>query len=531
MNNTNVRFVNPWLLLIGVALLGLCIGGFFLIPKQKRRRPKNIISLSIHVVMSILLGFAFADLQFKVSDSHIETWIVADCSDSEVTPTTVNGKSTYDTTALDNTIKQVYNEANGNNNVSVGVIAFGKDAKVITPLGRKFDSVSSVYKGDDDFRSGSNIENALKFADTQFSSSAVRKIVLVSDGQETDGSAINAIDSLLADGVSVDAVSVSSVQGDEVAITGVEYTDSCFVGREENAKVSIRSTKQIASAKVTLTPAGGTPIERTIGLGRGITIVNFPLDSSKEGSIDYQVTVSGTDDSYTQNNTWKFTQTYSTVRKTLFVGSDDSQYQNFLTVSGFAKDTVTECILPKNDLPYTFEDMAQYDQFVLSDVDLLNQTNDHYNEFIPNLDKLVNYYGKSLMTFGATYSGLSASKITDANTYINEYNNMLPVQFQSDGSKAVCLLIDNSGSMDSDNRMTKAKQGAIACLDILSEKDYISIVTFSDTGKTIQALTSVKNKDQVRRSINKIKSEGGTEIIPGLKAASNQIADSKCDYK
>ncbi|MDD6241060.1 MAG: hypothetical protein PUA93_05735, partial [Eubacteriales bacterium] len=32
-------------------------------------------------------------------------------------------------------------------------------------------------------------------------------------------------------------------------------------------------------------------------------------------------------------------------------------------------------------------------------------------------------------------------------------------------------------------------------------------------------------------SINKIKSEGGTEIIPGLKAASNQIADSKCDYK
>jgi Mg-chelatase subunit ChlD len=531
MNNTNVRFVNPWLLLIGVALLGLCIGGFFLIPKQKRRRPKNIISLSIHVVMSILLGFAFADLQFKVSDSHIETWIVADCSDSEVTPTTVNGKSTYDTTALDNTIKQVYNEANGNNNVSVGVIAFGKDAKVITPLGRKFDSVSSVYKGDDDFRSGSNIENALKFADTQFSSSAVRKIVLVSDGQETDGSAINAIDSLLADGVSVDAVSVSSVQGDEVAITGVEYTDSCFVGREENAKVSIRSTKQIASAKVTLTPAGGTPIERTIGLGRGITIVNFPLDSSKEGSIDYQVTVSGTDDSYTQNNTWKFTQTYSTVRKTLFVGSDDSQYQNFLTVSGFAKDTVTECILPKNDLPYTFEDMAQYDQFVLSDVDLLNQTNDHYNEFIPNLDKLVNYYGKSLMTFGATYSGLSASKITDANTYINEYNNMLPVQFQSDGSKAVCLLIDNSGSMDSDNRMTKAKQGAIACLDILSEKDYISIVTFSDTGKTVQALTSVKNKDQVRRSINKIKSEGGTEIIPGLKAASNQIADSKCDYK
>ncbi|MDD6241003.1 MAG: VWA domain-containing protein, partial [Eubacteriales bacterium] len=194
--------------------------------------------------------------------------------------------------------------------------------------------------------------------------------------------------------------------------------------------------------------------------------------------------------------------------------------------------------------PSSIETLEPYDQIVLSDVDVSKVPKK--DSFLPALRNFVEEKGKSLFTFGnvlplesltpdeeETTGEDSSSSSTEEPTPLvtTTFNEMLPLQYDYAASHAICLLIDNSGSMDSDNRMTKAKQGAIACLDILSEKDYISIVTFSDTGKTVQALTSVKNKDQVRRSINKIKSEGGTEIIPGLKAASNQIADSKCDYK
>ena len=194
--------------------------------------------------------------------------------------------------------------------------------------------------------------------------------------------------------------------------------------------------------------------------------------------------------------------------------------------------------------PSSIENLEPYDQIVLSDVDVSKVQ--QKDTFLSALRNFVEEKGKSLFTFGnvlplesltpdeeETTGEDSSSSSTEEPTPLvtTTFNEMLPLQYDYAASHAICLLIDNSGSMDSDNRMTKAKQGAIACLDILSEKDYISIVTFSDTGKTVQALTSVKNKDQVRRSINKIKSEGGTEIIPGLKAASNQIADSKCDYK
>ncbi len=213
----------------------------------------------------------------------------------------------------------------------------------------------------------------------------------------------------------------------------------------------------------------------------------------------------------------------------------------FLSASGYKAENVTF----QSDItsyPSRIEELDTYDQIILSDVDVSQVQ--QKDTFLPALRSFVEEKGKSLFTFGNVVSldsltteetetsGEDSSSVEEPTPLVTTaFHEMLPLQYDYAASHAICLLIDSSGSMDTDNRMAKAKQGAIACLDYLSDKDYISVVTFSDTAKTVQSLTSAKNKDQVITSINTIKSEGGTEIIPGLKAASNQIADSNADYK
>ena len=190
--------------------------------------------------------------------------------------------------------------------------------------------------------------------------------------------------------------------------------------------------------------------------------------------------------------------------------------------------------------PTSLAELNAYDRVILSDVDVSKVTN--RDLFLSSLQAYVKEEGKPLFTFGNVLSletDSSAEEDTEETSSSFEttplvtasFSDLLPLKYDYSYSNAVCFLIDNSGSMDSDNRMLKAKQGAIACLDFFSDNDFISVVTFSDTANTVQSLTSATDKEAIASSINKIKSEGGTELIPGLKAASNQLSDAETDYK
>lgn len=128
------------------------------------------------------------------------------------------------------------------------------------------------------------------------------------------------------------------------------------------------------------------------------------------------------------------------------------------------------------------------------------------------------------MTYGATYTSGTAEGI-------NDYNDMLPVQYESEDAKALVLLIDCSGSMQSDDRLEIAKKGAIKCLDVLSDKDFVSIISFSDSVTIHQPMTSIKNKTTIIKAINSIALGGGTKLGSGLRQAQEQVYNSSCEYK
>ena len=515
----NFKFGNPWLLFLLIPLIGGVVLGYFLMGKGKRNSKKNVISFSLHLVMAVLVSFAFADPQFLESGRPSEVLILADASASE-SPSIER---------MDASIKKARSEALRFPNTEVGVVAFAKDSRFVTEFGKGFDSLSEVYEDGDFDYSASDLEQALLFAAESFSEQALKRVVLISDGVETDGSAIDALSALMAEGIQIDTLSLQADFPSEISLTGLEYTDNAYLNRAESVQVAINATEP-SDATIELYRNGVLDASQFAYLGNGLNLVSFDLDTAEEGEAVYRVVVKARDgyefhDSFAENNTRSFVQRVTGDFSILFLGTSESELSEFVRLGQLSEETKIDSYIGASEVPYTLEELIEYDEIVLSDIDLTKIA--HYDEFVDNLTVAVRVYGKSVFTFSATHVG------DENDPSLIEYNDLLPVQYQPDDSRAMVLLIDSSGSMGGNN-IDMAKAGAKAVVDKLSINDSIAIVTFETNVQIPVAMTTIRdeaNRADIKAKIDHIDINGGTNMLNGLTEAYKQIDGVTAEYK
>ena len=117
------------------------------------------------------------------------------------------------------------------------------------------------------------------------------------------------------------------------------------------------------------------------------------------------------------------------------------------------------------------------------------------------------------------------------------YQDMLPVEaINYTPPTAVMIIIDRSGSMttdtdgkllpESENKLLFAKNGATECLELLSERDYVGIMSFADSFTEHIELTPRTQRDKILAAIEHINGEdgGGTNFSPALERAGKALA-------
>ena len=509
----NIKVTNPYLAFIAIPLVIALVVGFFILPKQKRKSKKNLISLVLHFVMVITLTLTFMDIRFLHTSESTEMIILADCSDSN--------EDNVD--ELDSAISEIYQQGK-DNNYKVGVVAFASSAENVVKLGDSYKSgkIKEVYSKEGFDTSSTNIQTALSYSKDLFSENSIKRIVLVSDGKETDGSAIDSIEDLISDSITIDAVYLNPIKSDEIAITGIEYTDHCFVNKKQQVKVSVYSHIE-TTARLELQSQGEEKYSQDVTLAKGFSIFTLDLPSDKVGEFQYDVKVSsltGADDKYQENNIKSFKQDFTDEISVLLLANSQSDLSAIKSLNQYPEKTKIDAYYKINEFPYKLEDFMKYDEIIISDVNI--SEHNYSTELITNLNTAVKYYGKSLITYGATYS-------SGSNEYIKKYNDMLPVQYESDEPKALIILIDVSGSMNDDDKIKQAKEGAISCLDLLGDNDYIGVVTFCEETKVIVPLTSAKNKTSISSRLSAIEADGGTLLAPALNQCQDMLIDSGFD--
>lgn len=236
----SINFTNPYLLFVGIALLAVVLVPFFLSIKKIGFNFHNITSLVIHGVLAVLVTLALAGMTLTLVMTETDVYVLADCSYSSI--------KNLDT--VDTYIKDL--NKNLPDNSKLGIICYGKDYEVLTNLGEKIKSVSENNIDD----TQTNIRPALEYTTTLFNDDAIKRIVIISDGGETNQKSISGLISDYEErNIHIDAIFLDNnlkEDADEFQISDVSYNPKTYIGKDENVTITVDSNKKVMTANLNL---------------------------------------------------------------------------------------------------------------------------------------------------------------------------------------------------------------------------------------------------------------------------------------
>lgn len=546
MSDFKIDFSNPWFLLLLIPALFFAFFPYFRIAKKYRRTRNRVISVTLHTLIMLLAVFLLAGIGFSYSrpNESNELLILVDRSYS----------SEQVKEEQDEFIRSVIDSAVAD--IKVGIVSYGYDQLYVAPLSRNVDQVYEQYlqaESNDQVPDdkGTDIASALEYAKGLFQNPESGKILLISDGAETDGTASSVIKSIAAEGIKIDTAFFGSECENEVRIVGVTYPDyNIVVGDTFKIGVTIQSTSY-SSSVVTLYDNDKEQDAINVNLIDGTQTAEFEYMFESTGLHKISFSIKSADDTIVENNAYYSYYYLEVFDKILIIERNDTesdQLKEILEQYEIASEDIDHYtidvvnVFDLENMPKTLDDLRQYDQVILYNIanaDMPRKDSEGYD-----FDELLNSYvadlGGGVLTIGGNKIDETGQEV--ANTYNREdmqdknytlYQQMLPVQaINYTPPVGVMIIIDRSGSMGSsagDGRtlLDMAKEGAYACLEVLTERDYCGIMTLETYYNEEVSLTPMPQRAKIEDAIDSIEIGGGTVFTGAIERAGSALTALK----
>lgn len=502
---SNISFDNPYLLIIGLVLLVLLFISFFVSIKKESFNFHNVGSLVLHAVIIVLVSLCLAGMKLERVVTETNVYVMADVSYSSI--------DNYE--KIDEYIEDL--KDNLPRNSKLGVVAFGKDHEILVELGSDLVSVKNT-KVD---TSETNIFDALNFTASLFNDNVIKRIVLITDGYDTNNQVISGLaDDLESKEIFIDAIYLdNNLKPDdkEIQISDVRFDDKAYVDSESLVDIVIESNTA-SKAVVRLYKDDLLFSETVEALNEGMNTVTMKTDTESEGSFTYKAELSDyTEDNEVYdnskyNNNYLFTQEVLGNVKVLFISEEETDKEEFDSIYDSFEYDVTYYVGNK-DVPYLLEELCTFDEIVISNTDVSKLNN--ADAFVSNLEIAVSEFGKSLVTLGNTYI-----QNGEDNEILIEFGSILPVKFDNNDNnrKLYTLILDISKSMNQISHFIMAKESACAIIDMLDENYDLLVVAFYADVEIVFNIDKMTptNKELAKKEIMSLEAKQATSISAGL---------------
>ena len=372
----------------------------------------------------------------------------------------------------------------------------------------------------------SDLQAAVQHAYGQFLPGMLRRMVLLSDGNETHGDLESESHEAAARGVKIHVVKLPDRSQPEVLVRALIAPPEVRVGAPFDLSVVVHSTLA-QPAILTLHKDGyvNTPEGRKeVKLQPGPNPLRFKCLVRDAGAVTYQLRVSGlTADTWKHNNSATAVIPVQGRPRVLYV-EGEPEHATPLRRALEAERIAVEVRGP-HGVPRTAAALAKYDLLLLSDVPAYHVG--------PGQMAAISSYVRDLG--GGFIMAGGPNSFGAGGYYGTRLERLLPVRFDSEKRQdqptlALMLAMDRSGSMTG-LKLELAKEAARATTEILGSADLIGVVAFDSAARVLVRLQRAANRLRILGDIARLTSGGGTSIKPALAEAYSQLAPAAARVK
>ena len=509
-----LSFATPFWLWLGLPAIGLTL----LLSRAARHhlsRVRRALALGVRLLILSAVILALAGLQVVVPVDRLTTVFVVDLSDSV-------GDEGRDSALR--FVRDALREKPAGDRA--GIVAFGRDALVerLPAEEAELERIASVP-----VRSATDIGSALRLAAAIFPDATQKRIVLVSDGNDTTGRGQSEAALAAARGIQVETRAVGLGEAEEVLVERLRTPTTARVGEQIEAEVSVRSTVR-QPVTVRLFGDGNQIGAQRVVLEAGSNRVVFRTRATEAGFHAFRAMVEAGRDTFGQNNRADSNTIVKGEPRILVVAGDTAVAGNLVAALRGERRHVTQ-VLPEA-LPADLPGLATYDSVVLVDTPAQRLT--------PARMRALQVYtrdlGRGLVMIGGPQS-YGAGGYTK--TPLEE---TLPVEMdvrnrKKDPEVALVVVLDKSGSMAACHcntvpgdlgggmvmggtpKVDIGKEAILRAVAALTERDELGVVAFDENAHWAIHTAPLGQVGDVEEQIAGIRADGQTNLYAGLSEA------------
>lgn len=522
-----LEFARPWALILLPVLAGIIIGLSIWDLRSGRKdhrkrslghrrgRSRRAGEIVLRCLVAALAVLAVSGASIRKSSDMTTTVFLMDLSDS------MKGSVGDEVSFVQSAIAAM---PSGN---QAGIVVFGEDARIEQFVSEKkaFTDIQSKVTA-----TATNLQQAVQTAMALFPDDTAKRLVLLTDGVENEGSLADLAVSYANSDIELKVVEYDSSVEEEVYVSSVELPETISEGDQFEVQVEVYATE---ATKATVSLYSGRTLkgQKEVLLQKGSNNLVFSDQGVENGLKSYRVTVEAEKDTVTVNNTYSAFTMVEAPPKILVVEGEKDESREFVKLLE-ACNYDYEVVTPSG-VPGSISDMLRYQTVILLDV----YADDLRSAFLDTLESYVKDYAGGFIVIGGPNSyALGNYRDTAIET-------VLPVKMDLEGEKevpklAMAMVIDHSGSMDSPSTerssitcMEVAKQAAVNALDSLREIDEVGVLAFDDTYTWSVPMQEVVDPAAIQQRISGITADGGTSIYPALQEAAKALEESDAVLK
>ena len=492
-----VELTHPWFLLLalpGAALLAWVLRRS-LADLTPRQRTATLL------VRALLLGcvlLALAGVRLVRRGDDLGVVFLVDDSAS-VSATARDAARNYVEDSLKN--RRSHDEA--------GVLGFACGVSVWQPPAASSALAVQWPATPDAERAGTDIGRALEFAASVLPAGRARRVVLLSDGNDTSAAGRETAARLAAGGAEVLTVPLRNPAAPEVLVAAVDVPRGLKSGEPFDLHADLESNVATTATVRLYQNQFLVATRENVPLHPGRNDLPFPNLRAGDGFTAYEVEILPAADTRLENNRAGATVALGGNPRVLLVDGDETKAAPLAGALREAKIEV-ETRGPAG-LPRTLGELQRFDLFLLSDVSALSMTRDQ-----------TELYRTWVQQFGGGFVMIGGENSFGVGGYFRTpIEQMLPVRMDHDDrqetpSVALYVILDRSGSMTAPvsgnngaTKMSLADQGAVLAMNVLQGRDLFGLTAVDVQVNPVVPLARLGNKAANEQKILAVTAGGG----------------------